>query len=166
MKKPFAIFLMALFSLPLFAQVEKPKTIFLPAKEWCKEHGYGTILEDGSFEADYNTARQDRQMAKLLSICEEWQLLHMMPVTSVPEEAQLTLFANLFIAKEGPRTTSTVILRAVDRQGEVVASVTNEGAPSFSDDIRHGATEALIQLSEPLQAYFDRYFLEQSTAVQ
>lgn len=166
MKKFFLIALTVLFWLPLCAQVKRPKTIFLPANEWCKEHGYGTILEDGSFEADYDTARQHLQMAKLLSLCEEWMLLQQIPVTTVPEEAQLTIFANLFVAQDGPRTTSTVILRAVDRQGEVVASVTNESGPSFSDDIRHGATEALIKLSEPLQAYFNRYYLEQSQTVQ
>ncbi len=71
----------------------------------------------------------------------------MMPVTTVPEEAQLTIFANLFIAKEGPRTTSTVILRAVDRQGEVVASVTNEGAPRSPTISAKGQLKPLFNLA-------------------
>lgn len=70
MKRLFVLAMVCLMALPAFSQAKKPSIMFVPSNAWCKEKGYGSMVDvNGTeqFVPNYTAALEDLELLPVLA---------------------------------------------------------------------------------------------------
>lgn len=62
--------MVCLMALPVFSQAKKPSIMFVPSNAWCKEKGYGSVVDVNGVEQfvpNYTAALEDSQLLPVLA---------------------------------------------------------------------------------------------------
>lgn len=70
MKRLFLLAMVCLMAIPAFSQAKKPSIMFVPSNSWCKEKGYGSMVDvNGTeeFVPNYTAALEDPELLPVLA---------------------------------------------------------------------------------------------------